>query len=112
MEMIFDSIEHHNNHNEKKTDFDSYREFIYKDLTMKYKDENTAALKTQLQRTKRTTQLVTWGVIISTVYVVYKWFMQDEYDLTLSSLTILLVFLVLLLNKKLKNIKAELASRV
>ena len=79
---------------------------------MELKNENTDALKTKLHRTKRTMQVLTWIALITLAFFIYGWITNDvDIDSSLSLIVIALSFIIIMLDKKYKKIKAELDSR-
>ena len=79
---------------------------------MELKEENTEVLKAKLHKTKRTMQILTWGVIIALAFFIYGFIQKDEgFNSSFSLISITLSFFVIILDKKHKKIKAELESR-
>ena len=79
---------------------------------MELKEENTEVLKAKLHKTKRTMQILTWGVIIALAFFIYGLIQKGEgFNSSFSLITITLSFFVIILDKKHKKIKAELESR-
>ena len=79
---------------------------------MELKNEPTEALQTKLNSTKKIMQVLSTITIITAVFFVYNWIMNDEgIDSSFSLITIAMVLAIVFLDKKHKNIKAELQAR-
>ena len=79
---------------------------------MELKNEPTEALQTKLNSTKKIMQVLSTITIITAVFFVYNWIMNDEgIDSSFSLITIAMVLAIIFLDKKYKNIKAELQTR-
>ena len=79
---------------------------------MELKNVPTEALQTKLNSTKRIMQVLTIITIISVVFFVYNWIMNDDgIDSSLTLITSAMALGILILDKKYKNIKAELQAR-
>ena len=79
---------------------------------MELKNEPTEALQTKLNSTKKIMQVLSTITIITAVFFVYNWIMNDEgTDSSFSLITIAMVLAIIFLDKKYKNIKAELQTR-
>ncbi len=83
-----------------------------KDKSMKLKNKPTEALQTKLNSTKKIMQVLSTLTIIAAVFFVYNWIMNDDgIDSSFSLITIAMVLGIIFLDKKYKNIKAELQTR-
>ena len=80
---------------------------------MEVENQNSETLKKQLNKTKRTMQFLTVGIIIMTIAVIFLEFTKEENkDLGMYATIILPVSLIIImLDKKYKKIKAELDNR-
>ncbi|WP_396596286.1 hypothetical protein [Dokdonia sp. R86516] len=79
---------------------------------MKLKNKPTEALQTKLNSTKKIMQVLSTLTIIAAVFFVYNWIMNDDgIDSSFSLITIAMVLGIIFLDKKYKNIKAELQTR-
>ena len=79
---------------------------------MKIEEEKPENLKTQLNKTKRIMQIVTLTVVVVTIFLIYGWITNSEsVSGSYSMIIIALVFVIIMLDKKYKKIKAELELR-
>lgn len=80
---------------------------------MELKNQITEILKSKFKKIKTIVQVLTVLLIILTVILLYGWILKnDEWDITpLITITGPLPLSVMLLDKKLKKIAAELKSR-
>lgn len=80
---------------------------------MEVENQNSETLKKQLNKTKRTMQFLTVGIIIMTIAVIFLEFTKEENNDIGTYATIILPvsLIIIMLDKKYKKIKAELDNR-
>ena len=80
---------------------------------MEVENQNSETLKKQLNKTKRTMQFLTVGIIIMTITVIFLEFTKEENNEIGTYATIILPvsLIIIMLDKKYKKIKAELDNR-